>query len=96
MASNPAITQELGQLCDSDGQLIEKIKSASAKKSYKEYGKKKQAVAISKDAFLDILSKSNYTLNDDVIASIEPTVCLTLSQKDFYQVKYLEALILQV
>ena len=67
----------MSQLLDEEGKLIDKIKEASQKKTYKESGKKRQAVVIAKDHFLAILAESNSDLSDEILTLIEPTVCLT-------------------
>ena len=60
-------------------------------------GKQYTAQVIAKEDFEKVVSDYREEgLSDDVITAIETVVCLAPEQTEFYQVKYLEALLNEV
>ena len=66
-------------------------------KRHKVNGKKFKALVIKKEDFEKLGSEiRDESLSDAVIGAIEPVVCLAPDETEFYQVKLLEALLVEV
>ena len=99
LQSNPNVATELSEMIKKDGlkAIIEEMKNVQTKKKYKVGKTNRQAQCVSKDAFVNI--GNDYKeggLSEEVINAIEPVVCLSTSQPQFYQVALLEALFAEV
>ena len=77
--------------------ILNSIKGMQTTKMYEKQGKWLTANVISKEDFLKVCIEHNEcALSDEVIQSIEPSICLSNRTKDFYPVKLLQGLFIAV
>ena len=99
LSSNPQVATELYEMIQKDSidAMMEELLQESFMKRHNVNGKKYKAHVIKKEDFeklgADVRDES---LSDAVIAALEPVVCLAPDETDFYQVKLLEALLVEV
>ena len=83
---------------DSIDAMLEELLQESFMKRHKVDGATKfKALVIKKEDFVKLGSEvRDESLSDAVMAALEPVVCLAPDETEFYQVKLLEALLVEV
>jgi len=87
LEQNPKVAEELSDMLSrcAISDLMQAFKDKQTKKKYKVKGKQKTAQIITKAEFLQICEDFNGSnISNDVVDAFEPSVCLTVNQKEAY------------